>query len=77
MNKKQKMQNELSEAVHREATSDDCPTCKMRFLSPLNRDSHRKHYPAHFNGSTQNTGKVEAAAVENLAGTIKHAKKGV
>jgi hypothetical protein len=73
MNKKQKLQSELSEAVKREATSDDCPYCGVRFYgSSLSRESHRHLYPSHFTGAPQpSVEKEEAAAVENLKGRWK------
>jgi hypothetical protein len=48
MNKKTKLRNELTELGKREATSQDCPSCKMHFYSPLQKESHVKLYPSHF-----------------------------
>jgi len=73
MNKKKKLQNELSEAVKREVSSDDCPICRQHFWSALNRDSHKTLYPGHFAGEAQPlSDKKEAAATENLKGRIKN-----
>ena len=80
MNKKKKLQNELSEAVKREITTDDCPNpqCRQHFWSALNRDSHKQLYPGHFAGEVQPVStQREAAATENLKGRIKRAKKEV
>jgi adenine-specific DNA glycosylase len=75
MNKKTKLQNELSEAVKRTPSSDDCPVCSQHFWCSLNRESHMKLYPSHLNGSAVKTGEVEAAVVENLQGTVKRRKR--
>jgi hypothetical protein len=75
LNKKTKLQNELSEAVKRTHTQEDCSFCGQHFWCNLNRESHMKLYPSHLNGSAGKTGEVEAVLVENLQGTVKHRQK--
>jgi hypothetical protein len=77
LNKKTKLQNELSEAVKRTHTQEDCSFCGQHFWCSLNRESHMKLYPSHVNGSAVKAGEVEAVLVENLRGKIHRAKKDV
>jgi hypothetical protein len=60
LNKKTKLRNELTELGKREATNQDCPSCKMHFYSPLQKESHTKLYPAHFKADVTQTVKEEA-----------------
>ena len=68
MNKKTMLQEELNEAVKREATSEDCPDvhCKQHFGNcDLLRDAHKQRYPDHFSGQeTKGSDKEEAILVD-------------
>ena len=75
MNKKTKVKLELEESVAREATADDCPTCKQHFNCALSMESHKKLYPKHFSGEPFIVeGKKEAVLVPLKVKMIKEKK---
>jgi hypothetical protein len=73
LNKKTKTRNELESTLQtRVASAYSCPTCGQIFYGGMDKDSHRKRYPQHFEVVTPATSEtVEEAGQENLKFTIK------
>ena len=75
MNKKTKVKLELEESVNREATADDCPTCKQHFNCALSMESHKKLYPKHFSGEASIVKDKEEAVLVPLKAKITKVTK--
>ena len=77
MNKKTKLQNELTESVKaNESSVDCCPICKSHFSCALSKESHFKLYPLHVLPASigMPDDQKEVALTENLDG-VRHDRK--
>ena len=75
MNKKTLRKLDLEESVAREATADDCPTCKQHFNCALSMEAHKKLYPKHFSGEAPPVESKKEAVLVPLKAKVTKEKK--
>jgi hypothetical protein len=67
LTKKYKAKEELTEAVSRILTSEDCGVCKQHFGNcSLLLEAHKQRYPSHFSGTEPQASDKEEAILVDL-----------